>query len=327
MLSKVGTETSDFIHDYILDIEHGAMKYVLYQNHCELYKKDEEVTRLKALTDVPTLDAYRKNALTINKQKRTVYVFTSKRYASLDLYKIGISFFPKKRKNGINTTHVLPDDEFYEVHIVECFDADLVEKYIHDSLDQYRYRKEREFFLLPLPLIKKVVDSVASLFNDCYEQINDAIETWDNPKQTAEKGTQHLLQVPPLQQETASIPIKIETPHIQQTVTHIKKERSNEMELIRMFNENIDNEGISEKKLRYLSTLLIITDKVKRYAELQDITSIDTRYLEQYTLPKLRRLAHCMGITQPHTVPSKEQLIQRIVSIYEALKNKDAYEV
>jgi len=167
-----------------------------------------------------------------------------------------------------------------------------------------------------------VVDSVASLFNDCYEQINDAIETWDNPKQTAEKGTQHLLQV----QETTSIPIKIETPHIQQTVTHIKKERSNEMELIRMFNENIDNEGISEKKLRYLSTLLIITDKVKRYAELQDITRMDTRSLEQYTLPKLRRLAHCIGITQPHTVPSKEQLIQRIVSTYDALKKEDVYE-
>ena len=171
-----------------------------------------------------------------------------------------------------------------------------------------------------------MVDSVASLFNDCYEQINDAIETWDNPKQTAEKGTHQSLQVPPLQQETASIPIKIETPHIQQTVTHIKKERSNEMELIRMFNENVDNEGISEKKLRYLSTLLIITDKVKRYAELQDITRMDTRSLEQYTLPKLRRLAHCIGITQPHTVPSKEQLIQRIVSTYDALKKEDLYE-
>ena len=48
MLSKVGTETSDFIHGYVLDIEHGAMKYVLYQNHCALYKKDEEVTRLEA---------------------------------------------------------------------------------------------------------------------------------------------------------------------------------------------------------------------------------------------------------------------------------------
>ena len=212
------------------------------------------------------------------------------------------------------------------MHIVECYDADLVEKYIHDSLDQYRYRKEREFFLLPLPLIKKVVDSVASLFNDCYEQINDAIETWDNPKQTAEKGTQQLLQVPPLQQETTSIPIKIETPRIQQTVTHIKKERSNEMELIRMFNENIDNEGISEKKLRYLSTLLIITDKVKKYAELQNITCMDTKYLKQYTLPKLRRLAHCIGITQPHTFPSKEQLIQRIVSTYDALKKEDVYE-
>ena len=31
---------------------------------------------------------------------------------------------------NINTTHVLKDDEFYEVHSVECYDADIVEKYI-----------------------------------------------------------------------------------------------------------------------------------------------------------------------------------------------------
>jgi len=99
------------------------------------------------------------------------------------------------------------------------------------------------------------------------------------------------------------------------------------MELIEMCNNDIDNQGITEEKLRYLSTLLKISDKVKKYPELQEITSMDTTHLEEHTLPKLRRLAHCMGITQPHTVPSKEQLIQRIVSIYEALKNKDAYEV
>ena len=49
------------------------------------------------------------------------------------------------------------------------------------------------------------------------------------------------------------------------------------MELIQLFNDDMDNEGISEQKLRPLSTLLTINDKVKKYPELQEITSIDTR--------------------------------------------------
>ena len=49
------------------------------------------------------------------------------------------------------------------------------------------------------------------------------------------------------------------------------------MELIQLFNDDMDNEGISEQKLRPLSTLLTINDKVKKYTELQEITSIDTR--------------------------------------------------
>ena len=78
MLLKIGTETCDHMHDYILDIESGAMKYALYKNQCELYKKNEENTRLRALTNVPILETYRKNALTMNKQKKNVYVFTCK---------------------------------------------------------------------------------------------------------------------------------------------------------------------------------------------------------------------------------------------------------
>jgi len=46
------------------------------------------------------------------------------------------------------------------------------------------------------------------------------------------------------------------------------------MELFQIFNENIQNDGISEKRLRYLSTLLTITDKLKKYPELHDVTSI-----------------------------------------------------
>ena len=172
LLLTSNTQNSKDIYRYLIAFENNVKQYAIYQHECQLYQKEtqlnnehQENVRLKALTDVPVLDQYRKNALTINKQKRIVYVFTCKRYASLNLYKIGISFCPKKRKNGINTTHVLPDDEFYEVHRVECYDADLVEKYVHDTLDQYRYRANREFFLLPLCVIINMIECTAVLFN------------------------------------------------------------------------------------------------------------------------------------------------------------------
>ena len=95
------------------------------------------------------------------------------------------------------------------------------------------------------------------------------------------------------------------------------------MELVQIFNNNLEMYDMSERKLRYLSTLLTIADKIKKYPELFDVTSITVTDLEVHTLPKLRRLAHCIGITQAHTIPSKEQLIQQIVSIYEILLKND----
>ena len=298
MLLKVGTKTSDLIHDYILDIENGAMRYILYQKQCELYRKDEEVTRLKALTDTPMLDSFRKNALTINKQKRTVYVFTSKRYALLDLYKIGISFSPKKRKMSINTTHVLKDDEFYQVHAVECYDADIVEKYIHDTLDQYRYRKEREFFLLPLPLIKTVIDSVASLFNDCYDRINDAIETWNKPTCIAETHTQLPLQ------QSESTPTKTESnpPRVEQTpilmeVTYNPMDINNLEQLC-----TICNEHSVDIKLQHI--LQIFPDR-----NLNQNLSLRNSNI---SIINIKRLAMDLRIIKGATINNKELLLQNI---------------
>ena len=90
VLMKSNTQNSDQIYRYLIAFENQVKKYAIYQHECQLYQQNTENVRLKALTDAPTLDSFRKNALRINKQKRTVYVFTSKRYASLDVYKIGI---------------------------------------------------------------------------------------------------------------------------------------------------------------------------------------------------------------------------------------------
>ena len=318
LLMKVNTQHSDQIYKYLIAFENNVKQYAIYQHECQLYQQQiqltnthEENVRLKALTDAPTLDSFRKNALTINKQKRAVYVFTSKRYASLDLYKIGISFSPKKRKMNINTTHVLKDDEFYQVHSVECYDADVVEKYIHDTLDQYRYRKEREFFLLPLPLIKTVIDSVASLFNDCYDRINDAIETWNKPSYIAETKPQLLLAPPSLQQQTAPTPANTESdvPRVQQTTIPMEiVYDSMNMNSLDKLCTICDEHSLNIEVLHFLS---IYPEK----SMLQDV------YLRENNINiyDIKKLASDLKITKAATVNTKELLLEKIAVFYNCL--------
>ena len=85
LLMKVNTQYSDQIYKYLIAFENNVKHYAIYQYECQLYQKDrmfndkhQQVTCLKALTDIPTLEPYRKNALKINKQKQNVYVLTSK---------------------------------------------------------------------------------------------------------------------------------------------------------------------------------------------------------------------------------------------------------
>ena len=47
MLLRVGTITSDLIHDYLLDLEQGAMKYVVYQKECQMYQKECHMHELR----------------------------------------------------------------------------------------------------------------------------------------------------------------------------------------------------------------------------------------------------------------------------------------
>ena len=49
LLIKVGTSTSDIIHDYLLDIEAGCMKYAWYQAQCKSQSIEEENRQLKRL--------------------------------------------------------------------------------------------------------------------------------------------------------------------------------------------------------------------------------------------------------------------------------------
>ena len=59
MLLKVGTKTSDLIHDYVLDLEQAMIQYMVYQKECQLVKQTNklqaEINNLKKYAPPPPL--------------------------------------------------------------------------------------------------------------------------------------------------------------------------------------------------------------------------------------------------------------------------------
>ena len=47
MLIKVGTNVSDLIHDYLIELDEGVQQYALYQNQCQLYALKHQLKEME----------------------------------------------------------------------------------------------------------------------------------------------------------------------------------------------------------------------------------------------------------------------------------------
>ena len=174
MLLSVRTDTSKLLHRYFIDFENLCKDYILYQ-------KDQENKRLRAAPAIPVLDECRRAALLPSTIQRKVYIFTSENYARNNIYKIGITGNIKKRKSNLNTSHAFVEEDVYEAYSVFCYDAEMAEKSIHNALELYRYRSDREFFHVPFIVARRVVDLFVRSFNKAHEELTDVMEQWDRP--------------------------------------------------------------------------------------------------------------------------------------------------
>lgn len=93
-----------------------------------------------------------------------IYVATNRRYENENIYKIGRSENSISRVKGMNTS-VIPSDDMYLCYVSQCYDSFLVEKIIHNLLEDYRICKNREFFKLSFEEIKNTVDEICGCFN------------------------------------------------------------------------------------------------------------------------------------------------------------------
>ena len=94
MLLKVGTSTSDIIHEYLLDIEEGCMKYAFYQEQCKMkliLEENEAVKQLKVKEESPSeidLSSFPEISVQSYDRLSVLYVIYLKQYYAL---KFGIS--------------------------------------------------------------------------------------------------------------------------------------------------------------------------------------------------------------------------------------------
>ena len=93
LLLKVGTSTSDIIHEYLLDIEEGCMRYALYQEQCKsklVIEENRRLKRLKIEEESPELDLSPFPEIPVQSYDKlsVLYVIYLKQYYAL---KFGIS--------------------------------------------------------------------------------------------------------------------------------------------------------------------------------------------------------------------------------------------
>ena len=92
-----------------------------------------------------------------------IYVATNKRYKNESIYKIGRSIDSVTRVKSMNTC-VIPADDLYLCYVSQCYSSCLVEKIIHNLLEDYRIAINREFFKLSFEEIKITVDEICEYF-------------------------------------------------------------------------------------------------------------------------------------------------------------------
>ena len=92
-----------------------------------------------------------------------IYVATNKRYKNENIYKIGRSKDSVTRVKSMNTC-VIPADDLYLCYVSQCYNSFLVEKIIHNLLEDYRIAINREFFKLSFEEIKITVDEICEYF-------------------------------------------------------------------------------------------------------------------------------------------------------------------
>ena len=108
-----------------------------------------------------------------------VYCLSNPDYTE-NLYKIGYTNNPVKRADELYSTGV--PTNFIIEFVIKTHDGKLLEKIIHDKLKDYRHNSHREFFRIPMPTLKNILETElnwnaysSNLFGECQIELIDKL--------------------------------------------------------------------------------------------------------------------------------------------------------
>ena len=108
-----------------------------------------------------------------------VYCLSNPDYTE-NLYKIGYTNNPVKRADELYSTGV--PTNFIIEFVIKTPDGKLLEKIIHDKLKDYRHNSHREFFRIPMPTLKNILETElnwnaysSNLFGECQIELIDKL--------------------------------------------------------------------------------------------------------------------------------------------------------
>ena len=152
--------------------------YVSPQLVDQLQKQNIELQlKLDQAITNPYINKIQRNRLENTEYKmEQLYIITSKEYARNYVFKIGKSIDPCKRLLSLNTGMIKDSDQLYICYAHNCLESIHVEKQIHTLLNSYRYKNNREFFVIKFHILKNIIDRSCTSNNRNFEEFIKEME-------------------------------------------------------------------------------------------------------------------------------------------------------
>lgn len=174
-LMMVRTNRADDIREYYIDIEELCFKY----NKFELNNKENELKEEKEKNKLLSDSIINYNIL---KLTGYVYIATTTRYASENIFKIGFTNKLQSRLGTYNTAKV-SKDKYYYCFTYYCHDYKLLEKYIFSFLNNFKVKDSNELYNLHYELLLIIMKNICHNDLNNINMMNDIISHKQNEYQ------------------------------------------------------------------------------------------------------------------------------------------------
>ncbi|AAG02915.1 MTG-like gene family protein [Betaentomopoxvirus amoorei] len=179
LIMRLNTKSAHYIREYYLFIEGLLYKYTKYINNYNNNVKNKELLKLKEENNnLQRFNMNMKNFINNVKEKNKngyIYIATSKRYASINNFKVGKTDNLSSRQSNFNSSHI-DQDEFYICFYQKVYNMSKTENLIHDLLEDFRDKKRKEIFIIHYTYLLDIINLVIKNINEPYDYINNLIK-------------------------------------------------------------------------------------------------------------------------------------------------------